>query len=284
MRSRSLLRVAHDVEAGHARRPTVGEQQRRQDPHGGRLAGAVRAEQAEHAAGLDPQVDALQRLGVPVALGELRSLDGGVARHDPHRSEPSGSGGRTISLRLAVDREAGLEVEEVQLPSSIATLEAVVRMRARLGLEPRDQHGPLLSRLRLELLERRRVDVAGDLADLLGEDRRRPCTSRWTQQLRAEGLRGADEPRERRVLDAFADARSCRAGARGGYRDRSSGRSTRASAGRSGEEPGGNRHLLLTDVARRGAPSRASIRAWTRFIGGLPMKLATNRFAGRSKT
>ena len=45
----NLRRVAHDVEARDARRALVREQQRGQDPHRRRLAGAVRAEQPEDA-------------------------------------------------------------------------------------------------------------------------------------------------------------------------------------------------------------------------------------------
>ena len=50
-----------------------------------------------------------------------------------------------------------------------------------------------------------------------------------------------------------------------------------------GDDVGGDRDLLLAD-ARRSPSPRSSRRAWTRFIGGLPMKLATNRFTGRSNT
>src|SRR5262245_66482777 len=45
------IRVAHNVEPGHPRLPRIGLEQRRQDPDGGGLAGPVRAEQAEDAAG-----------------------------------------------------------------------------------------------------------------------------------------------------------------------------------------------------------------------------------------
>jgi hypothetical protein len=48
-----LRGVADDVEAGDARRALVREQQRGQDSDGGRLAGAVRAEEPEDAARLD---------------------------------------------------------------------------------------------------------------------------------------------------------------------------------------------------------------------------------------
>ena len=48
--------------------PSSGREQRRQDPDGRRLAGAVRAEQAEDGPGRDEQVDAVERDDVAVAL------------------------------------------------------------------------------------------------------------------------------------------------------------------------------------------------------------------------
>ena len=48
-----LLGLADDVEAGDGRSARVGLEQRREDPDGRRLAGAVRAEQAEDRALLD---------------------------------------------------------------------------------------------------------------------------------------------------------------------------------------------------------------------------------------
>ena len=55
-----LLRVPDDVEAEHAGLAGVGCLDGRKDPHGRGLAGAVGAEQAQYAAGLDRQVDAVQ--------------------------------------------------------------------------------------------------------------------------------------------------------------------------------------------------------------------------------
>ena len=78
---RTFARVADDVEARDARRALVGGEQRGQDPHRGRLAGAVRAEQPEDAARLDAQVDAAKRLDVAVALVEAAGLDGWIGRH-----------------------------------------------------------------------------------------------------------------------------------------------------------------------------------------------------------
>src|SRR5688572_5045198 len=45
-----LLRLAHDVESADRRSPGIGPQQRREDPHRGRLAGTIRAEHPENAA------------------------------------------------------------------------------------------------------------------------------------------------------------------------------------------------------------------------------------------
>ena len=71
-------RVAHDVEAGHAALPAVGRQQRGQDADGGRLAGAVGAEQPEHGARGDVEVDAAQRLDLAVGLAQVAYFDGRV--------------------------------------------------------------------------------------------------------------------------------------------------------------------------------------------------------------
>ena len=78
--------VADDVEARHARRAVVREQQGRQDADGRRLAGAVRPEQPEDAARLDAQVDTAQRVDVPVALSQSDGLDGGGALHPLYAS------------------------------------------------------------------------------------------------------------------------------------------------------------------------------------------------------
>ena len=68
-------RVVTDVEAHHARRAGGGREERGQDPDRGRLAGAVRAEQAEHRPALDAQVDSAERFDVLVRLGEALGLD-----------------------------------------------------------------------------------------------------------------------------------------------------------------------------------------------------------------
>ena len=67
--------VGDHVEPGDPRAAAGRRQQRGQDPDRGRLAGAVRAEQAEHGAGLDLQVDPAERLDVPVGLPQPLDLD-----------------------------------------------------------------------------------------------------------------------------------------------------------------------------------------------------------------
>ena len=55
--------LAHDVMACDERAAGGGGEQRREDPHGGRLAGAVVAQQAEHGARFDDEIQAAQGLG-----------------------------------------------------------------------------------------------------------------------------------------------------------------------------------------------------------------------------
>ena len=82
-----LRRVPQHVDAGHRRRTRIGPGQRGQHPHGGRLAGAVRAQEAEDGAGRHGDVDTRQRLGLPVALGQPFGLDHEVSSHrHPYRS------------------------------------------------------------------------------------------------------------------------------------------------------------------------------------------------------
>ncbi len=59
-----LLGVGDHVEAVHLGATAARQQQRRQDPNRGGLAGAVGTEQAEHHPGLDIQVDAFQSFDV----------------------------------------------------------------------------------------------------------------------------------------------------------------------------------------------------------------------------
>jgi hypothetical protein len=60
-RGAHLWALLDDVEAGHPRRPFGRRQQRRQHQHRGRLAGAIGTEESVDLAGLDPQVDAVDR-------------------------------------------------------------------------------------------------------------------------------------------------------------------------------------------------------------------------------
>ena len=66
-RAANRLRVADDVEPRHARGSRVRAQQRGEDPHRRRLAGAVRAEQAEHGSLLHLEVDPVERAHLVLA-------------------------------------------------------------------------------------------------------------------------------------------------------------------------------------------------------------------------
>ena len=90
--------LAKDVDSGDARAPLVGLEERGQDPDGGRLAGAVRAEQPEDGPSRHVQVDTAEGLDVAVALAEAVCLDGGLGRHPRDASEGArGRGGRASS-------------------------------------------------------------------------------------------------------------------------------------------------------------------------------------------
>jgi hypothetical protein len=69
------IRVTHDVEPGDARPTAVGREQRRQHPHGRRLARAVRAEQAHHRALRHLEVEPVERAHLSVPLGQCFSDD-----------------------------------------------------------------------------------------------------------------------------------------------------------------------------------------------------------------
>ena len=71
-------RVGDDVVAGDRGAALGRAQQRGEDAHGGGLAGAVVAEQAEHRALGDVEVDVAQRPEVAVALAEPFGEDAGV--------------------------------------------------------------------------------------------------------------------------------------------------------------------------------------------------------------
>ena len=62
-----LVRVAGDVDAHHLGAPRGDRQQRREHPHGRRLAGAVGPEEAEDLSGADLEVDAAYGLDVAFA-------------------------------------------------------------------------------------------------------------------------------------------------------------------------------------------------------------------------
>jgi hypothetical protein len=70
------LRFAGHVETEHGRRAGVGAENRRQHPHGGGLAGAVRTEQAEHGRGGHLEVDAVECDDVSEALLQAFDPDG----------------------------------------------------------------------------------------------------------------------------------------------------------------------------------------------------------------
>ncbi len=76
-----LRRRGGDVVAVDRGRSAVGPQQRGQDPHHRRLAGAVGAEQGVDGAGRDAQVDAREHRVVAVGLGESADLDGVFSGH-----------------------------------------------------------------------------------------------------------------------------------------------------------------------------------------------------------
>ena len=77
-RAAHLLGVADDVVAADPGDAGVGAQQGGEDADGGGLAGAVRAEHAEHGALAGGQVDAGEGLGVAEALGQPFGFDGVV--------------------------------------------------------------------------------------------------------------------------------------------------------------------------------------------------------------
>ena len=72
-------RLGGGVDAEDGDRPPVRLEQRGQHPDRGRLAGSVRAEQAERLAGLDHQVDPVHREVGAEAVAQSRAPDGGGA-------------------------------------------------------------------------------------------------------------------------------------------------------------------------------------------------------------
>ena len=86
MRSRTAAASVDDVESGHGRpSPSVGRRQRGEDADGGGLAGAVVAEQAEHRAGSDVEVEVAQGPQVAEALAEAGGDDAAVRLAAPLR-------------------------------------------------------------------------------------------------------------------------------------------------------------------------------------------------------
>ena len=74
-RGANAVRVAHDVGSVHRCRAAVGAHERAQDVHGGRLAGAVRAEQGGDGARLDREVDAVEHDLLAVGLAQPADFD-----------------------------------------------------------------------------------------------------------------------------------------------------------------------------------------------------------------
>jgi hypothetical protein len=77
------------VDAAGAHRPAVRRQQSEDDAQGGRLAGAVRADQAEHLAALDAEADVVDRHQVAIAPDEPL---------DRHHLRAAGVAGRLVAL------------------------------------------------------------------------------------------------------------------------------------------------------------------------------------------
>ena len=76
MRSRHARAALLRIDAEHLDGAAVARAVALEDLDGRRLAGAVRAEQAEHLARLDREVDPAERFVVAVALAEARDRDG----------------------------------------------------------------------------------------------------------------------------------------------------------------------------------------------------------------
>ena len=117
-----LLGLLDRVEAGHRGVTRVRAQQRGDDAHGGGLAGAVRAEQAQHAALRDGQVKAVQR--AHLVLARAIDLDEALGFDDVHAFDPRDSvvGPPTVNPTIRVRITA--------------------RLPARVQGGPRGPHGP----------------------------------------------------------------------------------------------------------------------------------------------
>jgi hypothetical protein len=76
-----LRRLRLDVEAGHARAPARRPQERHEHAHGGRLAGAVGAEEAVDLAGRDLEIDPVDGLQAALEFAlQPGDLDGSYGR------------------------------------------------------------------------------------------------------------------------------------------------------------------------------------------------------------
>ena len=100
--------VADDVQAGHPHGAGIGLEQRGQHPHRGRLAGAVGAQQPEHAARRRVQIDAVEGPDVAEGLLQAGHADRRLARvhavHDRHGRKGLGQIVAAITGMLGVAR------------------------------------------------------------------------------------------------------------------------------------------------------------------------------------
>ena len=72
------LRMAGDVDAEHGRVALLERDDGREDAHGGRLAGAVGAEEPQHRAGIDAERHAVERDDLAELLADVLHHDGCV--------------------------------------------------------------------------------------------------------------------------------------------------------------------------------------------------------------
>src|SRR4029079_15748565 len=101
------IRIGDDVDAEDPHGARIGLPQALEDLHGRGLAGAVRAEQAEHGSGPDLEADAVDGARRAIALSQVLDADDGIRRDlmcTSHRSDgatssssPSNAGSPTSS-------------------------------------------------------------------------------------------------------------------------------------------------------------------------------------------
>ena len=94
----NLRRLADDVEARDVGGAFIGSQQGGQDSDSGRLAGAVRAQQAEDAPCLGAEVHAAEGFDLAVSLAQAGGLDGG--RHPLYASGCAGLAAHPLTGRV----------------------------------------------------------------------------------------------------------------------------------------------------------------------------------------